>query len=426
MARFLFCPNPEAGDVYPTVPVALALRARGHEVAYLASPSVAPDLRAEGIPCFVAPGGVYGADVPEGPETPIASFQRLRLQVEALGRVFDEFPADVLVDGAFPFAPRLFSELRGIPHASIFAGCFPIPTRDPLFPHGPGQPPPTDERGRTLARLAALIQEDKERDEVVAWDAARVSLGLLASGVHPWRAAASRYLVLLVGSPALEYRRSDLPPQFWFVGPLVWQTRLARMPERVAALTNGEPIVYVSQGATYNLNPVILNLAFAALGSEPVRMVATVVRDFEPAEFEPLPANVVLERFVPFSELVDRLALVITHGGAGAVHAALNRGVPVVVLPFTADQFEVAARCAWAGVGIKLDPWTCTPDQLRAAVRTVLTDPSYRANARRIMDSYARLHGPELAGALLERLAESRQPISRSPAAYDPWVEEVA
>jgi MGT family glycosyltransferase len=425
MARFLFCPFPEPGDVYPTVPVALALRARGHEVAYLTAPKVEPDLRAEGIWCVVAPGGVQRAEICVA-ETPVASFRRLEQQVEALGRVFDDFQGDVLVDGAFPFAARLLSELRDIPHASVFTGCFPIPTCDPLFPHGPGQPPPVDDRGRSLARLATILQNDRERDEVAAWDEARGSLGLAPSRVHPWRSDASRSLVLMAGSPALEYPRSDLPPQFWFVGPLVWQTSLARMPERIAALTKAEPIVYVSQGATYNLNPIILKLAFAALASEPLRIVATVVRAFDPGEFDPLPSNVLLERFVPFSELVDRVALVITHGGAGAIHAALSRGVPVIVLPFTADQFEIAARCAWAGAGIRLDPWDCTPDELRGAVRTILNAPSYHSKARRIAESYARLGGAALAASLLERLAETRRPVLRPPWAYDPWEEEVA
>src|SRR5205807_10448678 len=150
----------------------------------------------------------------------------------------------------------------------------------------------------------------------------------------PWRTAASPDLVLLASSPALEYPRTDLPRQFWFVGPLVWQPPVP-MPRRVRDLEEREPIVYVSQGTTYNRNPRLLTLAFDALGSAPVQIVATVGRSFRPDEFGPLPRNVVLEGFVPFSELAGRLSAAITHGGAGAVHAALSHGVPLVVLPFT-------------------------------------------------------------------------------------------
>lgn len=420
MARFLFCPVPEAGDVYPTVPVALELRSRGHQVAYLTNSDFKADLSNEGLPYYSTPGAIYGTDEPHSDATGVAP------QLETLARVFHEFPADVLVDGAFPLGPRLFSESQGIPRASIHAGCFPIPTSDPLFPYGPGQPPPTDDRGRTLARLAALARQEQQRQETAAWDATRASLGLPPSGLHPTNSPASPYLVLLASSPALEYPRSDLPPQFWFTGPLVWQSRRWPMPERVARLAPREPIVYVSQGGTYNRNPVILKRAFQALAGEPVQVVATTFRALEPAAFHPLPGNVILERFIPFSEFVDRVSLVITHGGAGAVQAALSRGVPVITLPFTADQFEVAARCVWTGAGIRLDPWETTVEQLRSAVRTILSEPAYRANARRIMNTCAQLGGASLAADLLERLAVTREPVCRPLSARNPWKGEAS
>jgi MGT family glycosyltransferase len=239
------------------------------------------------------------------------------------------------------------------------------------------------------------------------------------------QASASSDLVLIARPPALEYPRTDLPPQFWFVGPLTWEP-FTPMPGRVADLAPEPPIVYVSQGATYNRNPVILKLAVRALVDEPVQMVVTTVRPFVASEFEPFPENAVIERFVPFSRLLDRISLVVSHGGAGAVHAALSRGIPVIILPFTADQFEVAARCEWRGVGIRLDPWKCTPEQLRSAVRTILSDASYRDRAHRIRESCAAIDGPQLACELLERLAATRSPVHRPTTAFNPWAEEVS
>jgi MGT family glycosyltransferase len=171
---------------------------------------------------------------------------------------------------------------------------------------------------------------------------------------------------------------------------------------------------------------VTLRLAFQALASKPLKVVATTARDFDEAEFGTIPSNVILERFVPFSEFVDRVSVAITHGGAGAVHAALSHGVPVIVLPFTADQFEVAARCAWAGVGIRLDRWTSTAEELREAVRSILSDPGYRARAQRISQKCARLNGADIAASLLERLAETRASVARPRSIRNPWEEGVA
>jgi MGT family glycosyltransferase len=418
MARFLFCPVPEAGDVFPTVPVALELRAAGHQVAYLTSPDFEPILRLEGFQCVVTAGGVWGSEAPSSPESLAEQLVRLPDQLDVLSRAVAEVRAEVLVDGAFPFAPRLLAEQRGMPHATVQSGSFPIPTNDALFPHGPGRAPPTDDTGRTLARLAHVLQTEQEEPEVRAWNDARASLGLAPSRTHPWRSEASPQLVLLPTSPALEYPRTDLPEQFWFVGPLVWQMP-APMPPRVAALT-GRPLVYVSQGATYNRNPVLIRLALEALRDQAVNVVVTMVREWSEGELGPLPANVVVERFVPFSELAPRLSLAITHGGAGTVHTALSHGVPLVVLPFTADQHEVAARCAWTGAGLRLDPFTSSPAELLAAVKAILGNPGHRNQARRIMHSFAALEGPPLATSLLDRLARTGQPVRRQPC-DNPW-----
>jgi MGT family glycosyltransferase len=350
------------------------------------------------------------------------ALERIPIQLAILDRALDMFLADVLVDGAFPFASRLLAELRGIPRASLFAGCFPIPTEAPLFPHGPGIPPPTDDAGKNRARLLRALVRVQERSQVETWDAIRQTLGLQSVGLHPWRAPASSDLVLLPTAPAFEYPRPDLPQQFWFVGPLLWQTRWnTAMPERVAKMSrDGDPIVYVSQGATYNTNPIIIKLTIEALRSEPVRVLATVVRPFAASEFGALPSNTIVERFVPFTAILDNVSVVVTHAGAGTVHAALSHGIPLLGLPFTADQFEVAARISWSGAGLRLDPWATRPEDLRAAVRALIEDDRFRLASQRVMDSYAACDAPKMSAGLLEELAATRAPVLRD-ATNDPW-----
>lgn len=48
---------------------------------------------------------------------------------------------------------------------------------------------------------------------------------------------------------------------------------------------------------------------------------------------------------------------------------------------------------------------------IRAAVRTVLTDPTYRENAKRVRDAMAAQPGPAYGIALLERLVKERRPL---------------
>ncbi len=89
----------------------------------------------------------------------------------------------------------------------------------------------------------------------------------------------------------------------------------------------------------------------------------------------------------------------------------MAHGVPLVVIPMGADQPLNAKRCEELGVARVLDPVTATPELVREAVSAVLSDPGYRAAARRVANEIATLPGPAYAVTLLERLARERRPV---------------
>ena len=75
---------------------------------------------------------------------------------------------------------------------------------------------------------------------------------------------------------------------------------------------------------------------------EPVAVVATTGRA-RSGGFE-APPNARVERFLPHDPIIARAACVVSHGGQGTTQKALAAGVPVCVVPFCRDQFEVARR----------------------------------------------------------------------------------
>ena len=83
----------------------------------------------------------------------------------------------------------------------------------------------------------------------------------------------------------------------------------------------------------------------------------------------------------------------------------------MILIPMGADQPLNATRCADLGVAQVLDAVDATPETVRAAVATVLADPSYRRAAERMRDEIAALPDPAHAVRLLERLAAERQPL---------------
>ena len=160
-----------------------------------------------------------------------------------------------------------------------------------------------------------------------------------------------------------------------------------------------------------NRTPGLYEAILAGLRDEPLEQVVGIGRQRDPAAFGPQPPHVRIEQYVPHAALLPRCAAVVTHGGFGTIMGCLGVGVPLVVIPVNGDQPRNARRCADLGVGRVVEPDERTPEAIRAAVRAVLADPSYRSNAGRLRADMAALPGPEHAVALLERLAKEKQPI---------------
>jgi zeaxanthin glucosyltransferase len=89
-----------------------------------------------------------------------------------------------------------------------------------------------------------------------------------------------------------------------------------------------------------------------------------------------VPADWLVREFLPQVTLLDAATAAVTHGGNNSVTEAMTAGVPVVVLPFSTDQFAGAAALERTGVGVALAPNTATVDELAEALRHVLDLPT--------------------------------------------------
>jgi MGT family glycosyltransferase len=151
------------------------------------------------------------------------------------------------------------------------------------------------------------------------------------------------------------------------------------------------------------------------LRDEPINLVVAVGQHRDPTEFGPQPPNVRVERRVPHGFLLPRCDLVVTHGGFGTIMGCLAAAVPMVVIPVQGDQPRNARRCADLGVGRVVGPEERAPEAIRAAVRAVLVDQSYRENAARQRNALASLPDIDHAVRLLEQLNADRQSALAAP-----------
>jgi MGT family glycosyltransferase len=225
-----------------------------------------------------------------------------------------------------------------------------------------------------------------------------------------------RYLHLAAEPPGFNLPGEAPAPTTHYLRPVEadHQSSDGQLPPWVAALPD-RPTVHASLGTFFGTSPEgrsTFAAILAALGGEPINLILTVGPDTDPAQFGPQPEHVHVARYLPHSALLPHCAAFVTHGGYGSLMAGLNAGLPLVVIPISADQPYNAACCAALGVGRLIAPEDRTPEAIRAAVRAVLSDTSYRANAEHMRDAMTELPGMDHAVALLERLAREKRPIA--------------
>ena len=81
---------------------------------------------------------------------------------------------------------------------------------------------------------------------------------------------------------------------------------------------------------------------------------------------------------------------------------SLAQGVPQLAIPITYDQPGVAARIAHKRTGVVTSLTELTADNLALLLNEVLTDPTYRENARKLQKAIAEANGLSVAADLIE------------------------
>ncbi|NRD27789.1 glycosyltransferase [Frigoribacterium sp. VKM Ac-2836] len=210
------------------------------------------------------------------------------------------------------------------------------------------------------------------------WNAA---LAELAPHLAPSTSAFGEHGDLLLynypGELADPAREALLPPHVW-LGSAV---RAEPVDTEVAAWLAADadptpaPFVYVSFGSFLSVRSDVLGRVAEALRRVGVR-AAIALGSGDRADLGEVPPDWLVREFLPQVTLLDAAAAAVTHGGNNSVTEAMTAGVPVVVLPFSTDQFAGAAALERTGVGVALAPNTATVDELAEALRHVLDLPS--------------------------------------------------
>ena len=375
MSTAVICSMPAEGHVRPLLVVAAELQARGWRVRMLTGARYAPMVRAAGVDFVPLPPEADTLDelgagdrkrgrdaINSGVEQ--AFFAPAPLAGRALMAMLEEEPTDGL--GITPLRRALPNRLR---NAVLSA----VATRVVLRPVH-----------RAADRMLADMGAPGLRG--------RFFMDILRSAD----------LIAQFTVPAFEFPRSDAPESLRYYGPM---TRVERSgleaPPWFAELGKHRPVVHVTQGTVANtdfgelVRPTVEALAaldvdvVVTTGGRPVAALTEAL-----AGLAPQPGRLHVGEFLPYDKLLPLTDVLVTNGGYGGLHHALQHGVPVVVAGDSEDKVETSARVAWSGAGIRLGTSTPTVAQVRSAVQRILGDPSYARASRAIGDAIATSPGP--------------------------------
>jgi glucuronosyltransferase len=193
-------------------------------------------------------------------------------------------------------------------------------------------------------------------------------------------------LMLVNSNPAVDYPES-LPPNIIQVGGLQ-----IKEPKTVPSDIN-QFIAKGKKGAV--LMTLGTNVRSDEIGKENIAAVLEAFRlipdynflwKFETSEMlQDLPANVLIRDWLPQNDILahPHVKAFITHCGLLSTHEAMWHGVPMVVMPFYADQHRNAFRSVSAGVALKVNFHTLTAEKLKKTIVEVLHNPKIRRTVQR-------------------------------------------
>jgi len=185
-------------------------------------------------------------------------------------------------------------------------------------------------------------------------------------------------------SPEFQPCSETFSDKFAFVGPSV------RPAEGVFEKTR-EKLVYISMGTVNNDMMPLYRLCIAVLGETPWQVVMSIGDLVPMEEFGALPDNIAVFSHVNQIAVLEQADVFLSHCGMNSVSESLYFGVPLVMLPQTAEQKGVAERVKQLGAGLMLDK-TDAPAILNA-IGAALRDPVYKKNAAAIGEGFRRCSG---------------------------------
>ncbi|CAF1525312.1 unnamed protein product [Didymodactylos carnosus] len=211
----------------------------------------------------------------------------------------------------------------------------------------------------------------------------------------------------------IEYNR-PLPSNVHLTGPMFDMARPREeflnelsAEDRQWIEFDSRPVIYVSTGTLVSFTKEQVDKLMTSLASDKFRVIWRIVDNAVRSTNIPKSIRIVDWLSSTRGHLAhENVKVFISHCAVNSAYESIWLGTPIICLPFFADQLDVGNQIHHAGVGILLDKFKFTSDQLTSSIYSLLNDRNYSMNIKRIQ-ALIKLHGGvERAVNIIETVAE--------------------
>lgn len=413
MAKIVLAAFGSLGDMHPMIALGIELRRRGHEVIFAAMEFYREKIEMLGFQLHplrpdLDPNDKKLArelmDLKKGSETLLKQIilPNLRPMYEDLTKAVAD--AEILISTEVVFAAASVAEKTGIKWATttLAPGTF-LSAYDPFVP--PTAPWLKHLRflGSGFHKAMYGIVEKMIDSWFEEYRIFRRELGL-SDDKNPLFEGKSDLLNLamfskVIGTPQPDWHSSTVQTGFCFYDG---QNDLGNMPEKLGEfLENGEPPIVFTLGSAAVMdarNFYDESIKAAKILNKRAVMLYGVFN--QPPQT--LTENIVGFDYAPYSQIFPKAVCVVHQGGIGTTSQVLRAGVPMLVMPYSHDQPDNAARCERIGVARTISRNDYTGAKAAQEIKELLTDLSYKANALKTADIVKSEHGTKVACDAIE------------------------
>ncbi|XP_072379437.1 UDP-glucosyltransferase 2-like [Diabrotica undecimpunctata] len=146
-----------------------------------------------------------------------------------------------------------------------------------------------------------------------------------------------------------------------------------------------EGVIYFSLGSniqSVNIPEEIRDTLIAAFSELPYKVLWKFESDTMPNQ----PKNVIIRKWLPQKDVLahPNIKAFVSQCGLQSLEEAVSRAVPIVALPFIADQEMNTQRLTELGVAVSLDFLTVTKEEIKKAIIEIAENSKYKKNMERL------------------------------------------